>query len=154
MKKNMNRSSIVIYVVVSIAFLAIGGVAGWYLNDFYTKDPASLNKVAAANADQAKIANIMTSDATSSTRIFGKVNNIVGRNVTLAYNKEIIQITIKNDAPVFALDYSGKVPTQRKLEFKNIKIGDQLSVGVDVSKTFQLEGVSILVVPMQPLATK
>lgn len=135
-----------IIVVLAIAIFVVGSVVGWTAKTFYKAESLE-DVVKNASAEQIKVADMMKLNAVSSIRIFGKVTSILGRTVTMAYNKETMQIAINNDAVVFSIDYNQPKPTQKKSEFKNIKVGDSLNVGLKVTDKYQIQGTSVIIYP-------
>jgi len=85
---------------------------------------------------------------------FGEVTEISGRTVTLTYGAENLPIKIKENAKISSLtalvpDVEGGqvVPEQKTVEFKDIKIGDNLNVSLRLLPEGELEGLSVIIFP-------
>lgn len=145
MKKMNQVLKISLIVIIILISWSIGAGTGI----FYEKQllAPSLNKAE-------KVASDLRSKVIGSITAYGKITNISGRTLTImatADNKDILQITIKNDAPVFAIasqnDSAGKTTTnaQQKSEFKDLKTGDNVAVSIKLLANNQLEGQSVII---------
>lgn len=135
----------VILVIVAAIIFAAGGGLGYILQ----KNPGS-----SSGADGGALATLGTtlkSKAINSISAFGNVTNISGRTVTLTYNKETIQIKMRDDAKFYTFVQTKDPKTnktiskQQAAKFTDIKIGDNLNVSVKITADNKLEGSSAII---------
>lgn len=143
----MNKVLISLSVIGAIVvFILGGGVGVLYQNQ----------QVAPSQKNQTMEATIKTlsSKAVPSIVAFGQATKIDGKNITLSLNGDSITISVNDDAQIYSLAQQvatgtgAPIPqTQQKVEFKDIKTGDNLNISLKVLSDGQLKGERILIFP-------
>lgn len=145
--KNMNNNFSVFCVAgVVVAFL-LGGVAGVFYQTQATA--GDLAKVQAAR----KIVQAFTSKVVPSIVAYGQVDKIEEKTITLKNGQETVAIKIGDTSPIYSLSANQSVPTQTRVDFSKIKLGDSLNIAIAVSPDGQFEGTSVIILPIS-LSTK
>lgn len=140
--------NIVCLIVAGILLLAVGAFGGVLLE----------RKVINPKFEKMDtIAEEINSKLIISMVAFGKVAKISDRTITLTYGTENLAIRIKEDAEILSFNapvlndkgeqVSPGVPGQKNAEFKDIKIGDNLNIRLNILPDGELVGVSVMVFP-------
>jgi hypothetical protein len=133
----MDKTNLTILVVVGVIFLVVGAALGIFYQ--VQRDIPSLAAV-----------KTLSSKVIPAIAAYGDVTKVDDRNVTLSFNGDSLTVRIKENSPVvkFARASVGNPnPAEQKVDFKDIKVGDSLSVSVKVLPDGQLEGVSVIILP-------
>lgn len=78
----------------------------------------------------------------------GKVTAITGRTLTLSAEGDTLAVLIKDNAELITLVTGAKgVPEPKPIEFKDIKVGDEVTIQIDVIAEDHLEGGNVTVLP-------
>ena len=118
--------------VLIVVFLLVGIVLGvLYQNK---KEGNKLQQPAA-------VIKILNSDVVPSIVSYGKVTNIDGRKITMAFNEDLITIKVRDDASIYNI---ASQAGQSKMDFSQIKVGDMLNVKIDIDSDGNFEGYSII----------
>ncbi|MBI3337055.1 MAG: hypothetical protein HY005_00320 [Candidatus Staskawiczbacteria bacterium] len=131
----MNK--IILIVLVGLLCLILGAGAGFWYKTLQVSP--QIEKTAA-------IMKALSSKTVLSTVAYGKVSKIEGRDITLAYNGDSIKISMAANSPVYSFvnDSAGK-PVQKKVDLREIKIGDNLNITIKLLPDGQIQGQSALI---------
>jgi len=83
----------------------------------------------------------------------GRIIEISGRNVTLSSGEETIDISIREDAPVYRVvlvkgETETPAPAAREeVEFEDVKVGDRVNVSCLLKTDAPLEGIAVTILP-------
>jgi hypothetical protein len=134
------KSKLVILAVAGILLFLIGAALGFVL---HTQNKIQVQKVEAINSLSSKVVSSMSAS--------GKVKNISGRNITLTNLGDDLTITIADNAQIysFTLKTKGAAQTQQTAKFGDIKVGDNINVAVKLSPTGQMQGASVVILPVK-----
>lgn len=133
----------VLMLVVVIVCLVLGAVAGMYLPALVSPQAKNSVKIEAAVKD-------LSSKVIPSIVAYGKVTKISGKNITLAFGGDSVVIPVGEKSTVYSLAVpAGQAgsPTQQKVEFSQIKVGDNLNISLKLSSDGKLEGQSVIILP-------
>jgi hypothetical protein len=134
----MNKvTSIVLLVGAGILLLVFGvGLGVLYQN----QQPLSQTEKAV------EAVKFLSSKTVPSIVAYGQVTKIDGRNITLFYSGDSITINMDANSQVylFVNDSTGK-PVQKKVEFGEIKVGDNLNITLKLLVDGQLQGQSVFI---------
>lgn len=81
----------------------------------------------------------------------GEITKIVDRTLTLTSEGETLEIPIEEEAKIIAVVLKeaaeGKVisPESKEIEFKDIKIGDKVTVQINLNTDGEVEGVTVVI---------
>jgi len=80
---------------------------------------------------------------------YGQVSKVEGRAVTLTYGGNTLAINVKQDAPVysFAQAAGAAAPTQQKVDFSAVKVGDSVNIVLKMLASGDLEGQQVIILP-------
>lgn len=136
----MNKA---LLVVAALVIFVLGGGAGVFYQS--QADAPQLQSVAKA---EALIKNV-SSGIIPSMVAYGQVSKVEGRNVTLSYAGDSLAISVKQDAPVysFAQAAGSTTPTQQKVDFSTIKVGNNLNIVLKMLASGDLEGQQVIILP-------
>ncbi|MGD0576647.1 MAG: hypothetical protein ABSA74_01050 [Candidatus Staskawiczbacteria bacterium] len=140
--KKENKSKLVILIIVGVALFLIGGGLGIVS----TQKGSQRTKIEATNS--------LSSKVVSSIIAYGQVKNIDGRNITLSNLDDNLTISIADNAQVYSFTTpvagknGGTAPVQQTVKFENIKIGDNVNVAIKLLPSGQLEGSSVIILPL------
>src|SRR3989338_10727504 len=112
----MNKlNSTFLMVISGLVILVLGFGAGFFYKTFQVSP--QLEKSMA-------LIKTLSSKTVLSTVAYGQVSEITGNDITLSYNGDNIKISMTENSPVYSFvnDSSGN-PVQKKVDFKQIKIG-------------------------------
>ncbi len=144
----MNKSLAFLLVIAGVIIFILGGGAGV----FYQTQQVQLNNPQNIAAEAALKA--LSSKVVPSIVAFGKVTSISGRNVTLNYAGENLTIKIDETAQIssFTAPSAGSKTTasQGKAEFKDIKVGNTLSINLRLLADGALKGMSVVIINSLP----
>ena len=110
-------------------------------------------------APQLKQAEAISSKVISTIIAVGEVTNISERNVTLVSEKEKLTIFVRENARIISFVYpeveEGEEgiltgPVRERIEFKDIKVGDNLNVDLKILPDGGLETISVIVLSSFP----
>jgi len=127
----------IILIVLSVALLILAFGGGYVFKTIQA-------------SPQIKKAETVVKDLSSKTVlsavVYGQVSKIEGRDITLSYNGDSIKINITDTTPIysFANDFTGK-SVQKKVDFKDIKIGNTLNITIKILPDGQMQSQSVLV---------
>ncbi len=110
-----------------------------------------------------EVIKMLSSKVIPSIAAQGTVTKIDGRNITLNYQTDSITIGIRNDAIIYSIVFNtspaktGSInngaSSSKQIDFKALKIGDNISVNFRVLPSGQIEGFSIIVLPIPSSST-
>ncbi len=144
----MNRSLIVLIIVVLAVFVLGGGVGIFFQTQ---KDAPLLKKAEEMEAAVKKL----SSKVIASTVAYGEVTKIEGRNITLKYGEETLTIKIKDNAPIYSFAQNKeKIPVQQAAKFEDIKTADNLNIALKLLSDGSLESQSVIILPSFSTNTK
>lgn len=134
----MNKIIIIFLLVLAflVVFLVGGGVGMSYQSQ----------KLSPGNEKALETVKILSSKAVSSIIVFGQVENISDRELTVSYEGESVIVKMADKALIENLskDSSGK-PIQQKIDFNQIKQGDNVNIPAKLSQQGILEGESLII---------
>ncbi len=101
------------------------------------------------------IVKVLSSKVIPSVAAYGKVTKIDGRNITLSQQSDNLTIGIRDDAKVYSFvpnatptkttSKTNTVSGSKQIDFKDIKIGDNLGINIKILPNGQIEGFSVVV---------
>ena len=134
----MNKlNSTFLMVISGLVLLVLGFGAGFFYKTFQVSP--QLEKSMA-------LIKTLSSKTVLSTVAYGQVSEITGNDITLSYNGDNIKISMTENSPVYSFvnDSSGN-PVQKKVDFKQIKIGDSLNITIKLLPDGQIQSQSALI---------
>lgn len=136
----MNKAFLVILsvVIILVSFGLGAGVGVFYQMQ---KNAPQINKAE-------EVIKKLTSKALPLIVVYGQIINIEGKNLTVSFNGESVDVKINENATIsmFSTDSQGK-SSQQNFVFNQIKIGQTVSVNTKVSLDGQLQGEAITIFP-------
>ncbi len=147
----MNKSLAFLLVIAGVIIFVLGGGAGV----FYQTQQSQLGIIGAPQNSAAETAlKSLSSKVIPSIVAFGEVSNISGKNITLKNAGESLTIKIDDNAQISSFNAAPAkgttAPTQAKAEFKDIKIGNTLSINLRLLSSGTLKGMSVVIVNSLP----
>ena len=90
--------------------------------------------------------------------VSGEVREIINRTLSLVANGEVLKVPIKEGAEIVSFiiteppaeineDMIPPEPERKELKFEDIKVGDKVSIVVEVKPTGEIEGINVTVLP-------
>lgn len=138
----MDKKQLITLIVVGVLLFLIGGAVGL----LYGMQGGSRGaKVEAVNN--------LSSKVVSSIVAYGQVAKIEGRNITLSYLGDNLEVFITDTARIYSLTpaSTGKTgtvaPVQKTVDFGAIKVGDSVNVVLKLSANGKTEGSSVIIFP-------
>ena len=131
-------------MVVGVVALVLGGVIGMTVQtSMFAPKEAKLQKYEGVVAS-------LSSKVIPSIMAYGQVTKIEGRTITVSYNKEDLVVPFKDSAIIYAFNPPSAgskttSPTQTKVSFSEIKVGDNLSVTVKLLPDGVVSGDSAVI---------
>ena len=133
-------------LISSLLFLILGGGIGFLYKTLQISP--QIKKTAAVIKD-------LSSKTVLSTVVYGQVFKIEGKNISLSYNGDSITISMAEKAPVYSfVSDSTETPLQKKVDFKELKVGDNLNITIKLLPDGQIQGQSALVLLSSKLNPK
>ena len=135
--KSLTITLLIIGVIVILALGSLGGIL------FQTQ------KTAPQLEKSGKLIEVMSSRIIPSVVAVGEITNISGRTITLKphTNEEkplTLSIEITKDAELSSFVFS---ITGEEIEFKDIKVGDNVNVSLKILSDSSFQGTSVIVFP-------
>jgi len=129
----MKKNNILILIIVGLALFVVGSGAGV----FYQTQKDSL---------KVETIDKLSSKAVPSIVAYGQVEKIEGRDVALSYQEDALTVRVKDNAVIysFIVDSEGK-SSQQKVDFSEIKKGDNVNINVKVLETGELQGQQVYI---------
>ncbi len=124
---DLDKKKIIILISISILFLIVGFLFG------------KIYQIQKGNFQLEYLISSLNSDVIPSIISYGKVTEINGRNITIAFNDSLIVVYVKEDIPIYKIN--GR---QEEINFEQIKVGDELNVELKInieSENFEAESV-------------
>jgi hypothetical protein len=133
------KKQLAILVSAAVVLFLVGFALGYLLHPQKAADKVKIQ--AATN---------LSSKVVSSVVAYGQVKSISGRNITLSNLGDSLTILVAADAPIYSFIVKDKAtaPVQQKVSFGSIKIGDSVNVAVKTLSSGQLEGSSVIILPV------
>lgn len=133
-------------LISSLLFLILGGGIGFLYKTLQISP--QIKKTAAVIKD-------LSSKTVLSTVVYGQVSKIKGKDISLSYNGDSITISMAEKAPVYSfVSDSAEAPLQKKVDFKELKVGDNLNITIKLLPDGQIQGQSALVLLSSKLNPK
>ena len=144
---NKKTIILVFLIIAGVVFLGVGYLGGVAIEK--QKVSPQLEQLVEQLEKVAKTIKALSSKTVTSIVVFGEVTKISGRTITVTYGTESIDIPIKENAQIFSLEnlVGESVIPQKKIEFEEIKEGNNLNVSINVLPTGELEGIAVVVFP-------
>jgi hypothetical protein len=137
----MNKPNTLIIIIVAIVALLIGFFVGASYQFFKVKTPPQQT---ASTFKLSSTVRILASKA------IGKVTGIQGRDLTMTLSGKTVSISVLQDATIYLMS-----PKATKSDFNIIKVGDTVSISVQISNRGEAQGTSVMVYPSGiPTTTK
>jgi hypothetical protein len=135
----MNKSNLIILVIIGIVFFIVGGGLGIFYQT--QKDASQING--------AKSIKALSSKVIPSIVAYGKVTDINGRDITIFYNGESLTIPVSQDAQVSSFSQANGQTgsTQQKTSFDQIKKGNYINISIKVLPDGNIEGNMVIILP-------
>ncbi|MDP2741818.1 MAG: hypothetical protein Q8O66_04000 [bacterium] len=143
-------------VVVSIIFGGIVLLAvGYFVGIGFTTQNQKIISDCEEPQQITKTVGAISSKMIQSIVAFGKVSNISDRTIVITDGEENMSIYVKEDIQISSFilataDKGGTSSTtskQIKVEFSDIKIGDQVSTTIKILPDNKIEAVSVIIIP-------
>jgi len=97
---------------------------------------------------QLTVIKTLSSKTVPSMVAYGQVSKIEGRDITLSYSGDNINISMEENSPVYSfVNDSAKRDNQKKMELKDIKIGDNLNIAIRLLPDGRIQGQSVFILP-------
>jgi hypothetical protein len=144
-------------VILSIAILLVVFLMGGGLGIMYQaqKTPAS---PAVPQQVTPPIVKQLSSKIFATITAYGQITDINGTNITLTYAGDTTTIKVKDNVIVYSFVTDSKgVPSQKTIDFNQLKKGDSVNVNCVLLSDGSLEGHSVLIMPsasVTPLPAK
>ena len=134
----MNKTTSIVFITVfGLVLLLLGGSIGFLYKTLQISP--QMEKTAAVIKD-------LSSKTVLSTVAYGQVSKIEGIDITLSYDTDSIKISMAENSPVYSFVNDSKgVPVQKKVDLKQIKIGDSLNITIKLLPDGQIQGQSVLI---------
>lgn len=139
----MNKTTLIVLMAISgLVFLVLGGGIGFLYKTLQISP--QIKKTTA-------IIEALSSKTVLSTVAYGQVSKIEGRDITLSYDGDSIKISMAENTPVYSFvnDSTGK-SIQKKVDLKQIKIGDSLNITIKLLSDGQIQSQSALILLSRP----
>ena len=134
----MNKITLIVSSIIAGFFLLL---LGGGLGILYQKQQAlpQLEKTTA-------VIKSLNSKTVPSIVAYGQVTKVEGRDISLSYSGDSIKVTMEENSSIYSFinDSVGK-PIKKKVEFKEIKIGDNLSITIKPLSDGQLQGQQVFI---------
>jgi len=131
------KTSIILLVIGGLFFLILGGGLGI----FYQSQKNALQTP--EGNSKLKAVQVLSSKVIPSITAYGQIANIDGRNITLTFGGDSLNVKINDDAIVY-LPSSESSP-QQIAKFEDIKKGDNVSVNLRLLPDGQIEGQMVII---------
>jgi len=131
------KTSIILLVIGGLFFLILGGGLGI----FYQSQKDVLQSP--EGNSKLKAVQVLSSKVIPSITAYGQISNIDGRNITLTFGGDSLNVKINDDAIVY-LPSSESSP-QQIAKFEDIKKGDNVSVNLRLLPDGQIEGQMVII---------
>jgi len=143
----MDKRKLILLIVGVLFVFVLGGGAGVYYKTQEVAERTIKNKLTEESLE------ILSSKIISTINAYGEVVDIKGRDVFLSYEGDTIKINVDDDAVIYSVvekinpDPSDitKNASQELVDFSQIKIGDNLNVGIKINENFQFEAQLIMI---------
>lgn len=144
-------------LIISISAV-IGGIV-LLVGSFFIGVFLQAQKTAPRIEEASKIIKLVNSKLILTIITNGKITNISERTITLSNEGESFAVFVKENAEISSVVFSeneeGKNgssvgPVQKRIEFKDIKIGDYANVSLEILPEGELKAKSVIVYPGFP----
>lgn len=141
----MNPRIIILSIIIILAAFLIGGGAGILYQSQKPVQPQASN----LNVDQmSSLIKQLTSKPIASIAAYGQIQSIDGKNIALSYLGDSITVKLADNAQVFSLAVDSKGKTsQQKVDFSQVKKGDNVSISLKLLPDGTLQGQTIMILP-------
>ncbi len=140
----MNKIILIVSAIIAgLLLLALGASLGVS----YQAQQASISSPQLDQLEKTTAAvKFLSSKTVPSIVAYGQVTKIEDRDITLSYGGDSIKANIEENSLVYSFinDSQGK-PAQKQVDFKEIKIGDNLNITLKLLPDGQLQGQSIFI---------
>jgi len=140
----MDKKTLTTLIIVAVCALVVGVIIGIIVQmKIYAPKEAKLQTYEYAVKS-------LSSKIIPSIMAYGQVEKIEGRKVTMSYNKETLEVPFKDSAVIYTFNpptATSKTdkPTQVKVSFSEIKVGDNLSVTIKLLSDGVISGESAVI---------
>lgn len=128
----MNKLNLIILVLIGVALFIFGSVLGGYYQ--MQKLEPQLSAVRA-----------LSSEVVPSIVAYGQVTKIDNNDLTLTYGEGTVTIRVRDNAPVYYLMNSSSGEETKEIRLRDLKVGDNVHVSINVSSNGKLEGTTVAV---------
>ena len=146
----MNKLLTFLFTIGAVFIFVLGGGAGILYQT--QKDAPQIDKLAS-------LLKRITSRAIPSITAYGQVASIEGKNITLASGGDNIIVSVRGDTEIYSFaqptaqkQEQAVLPTKQLVKFEDIKKGDTLNISLKVLPDGQLEGNTIIIMPLPNVA--
>ncbi len=148
----MNRViALVITLMVIVFFIAVGAL-GLFVYQEYTKPGQSADSIQTgqtmAQGDQQELSKLrlLKSGVVNLIMLYGQVTDISDSIITLSFNQSNLSFTLSPNANIYFVDTSSATQKQTPGKVSDIKTGENIQVGAQLTPDNQLVGYSVLIV--------
>ena len=147
----MNRIiALFITLMVIIFFIAVGAL-GLFIYQEYTKpiQPAATTQTSQlAQSDQQELSKLrlLKSSVVNLIMLYGQVTDVSGSTITLSLDQSNLSFTLGTSASVSSVDTSSVAQKQTAGKVSDIKTGENIQVGAQLTSDNRLVGYSVLIV--------
>jgi len=128
----MDKSKLITTIVAAVLFFVLGGgIVVLYQAPKIEKLEAALSQ--------------LSSKTVPSITAYGQVTKIDGKNVSIAYSGSSMTVKITDNAQIYSSD--NVAASQQKVAFSNIKVGDNIIIGLKLYSDGKIEGTSVTKLP-------
>lgn len=140
----MNKIILIVSSIIAGLLLLALGVS---LGVSYQTQQASISSPQLDQLEKTTAAvKFLSSKTVPSIVAYGQVTKIEGRDITLFYSGDSIKVSMEENSLIYSFvnDSQGK-PTQKQVELKEIKVGDNLNITLKLLPDGQLQGQSVFI---------
>ena len=135
----MNKNTLVSSIITGLLFFVLGGGLGVLYQTQQAPPSPQLEKATATIKS-------LSSKTVPSIIAYGQVTKIEGKDITISYSGDSIKVSMEDNSSVYAFVNDGPEKSgQKKVEFKEIKIGDNLNITLKLLPDGQLQGQQIFI---------
>ncbi len=148
----MNRAVALFLTLIVIVFFIAVGVLGLFVYQQYTTKPVqpavTIQTSQLAQGDQQELSKlrILKSSVVNLIMLYGQVTNVSGSTITLSLDQSNLSFTLSPNANISFVDTSSAAQKQTAGKVSDIKTGENIQVGAQLTSDNQLVGYSILIV--------
>ncbi len=147
-------------VLMGIALAVLFFIGGVFLGIFYQGQKTVLPLAPSSSGLPSPLIKSLSSSVVPAVSAYGAISKIDGQNLTLTKNSDSIIVPIKADARIYTIVINQSAPVKagsqpvkptsvtKQIALKDLKLGDNVSVNFKVLAGGQIEGFTVIVLPV------